>query len=137
MSRIILGRAYIKMYPDNNKNLINAIFIFLALSGIISVIQYFTLWSLPPDWWGNSAEPKRAIGFFIHPNFFSLFIAPLLAYTFPIVHDKLESFFIRRSRSDVFILAAWLLGGLGLLLSLSRGGWIGCLTMYNTGGNFF
>lgn len=125
MLLFVLGRAFIKLYPENKKNLEYSIFIFLGLSGVISFIQYFTLWSLPSDWWGNSAEPKRAIGFFIHPNFFSLFITPLLAYTFPVIHEKFEFLLDRRSKLDILILISWLLGGFGLLLSLSRGGWIG------------
>jgi O-antigen ligase len=104
---------------------------FVAAAGLYAVIQYTTLLGVPQAWWGNSQEPKRAVAFFLHPNFYALFITPLLAFLLPQVVE------VRDQRSDISprlasilyplfsIRLAWLLGAVGLLLSLSRGGWLG------------
>jgi O-antigen ligase len=102
-----------------------AIYLFLACAGLLALIQYTTLLGLPSDWWGNAAEPKRAIGFFVHPNGFALFIAPLLAFLVPDLFRRLEKGAWRRSQGTIMAAAAWGLGAIGLFLSLSRGGWLG------------
>lgn len=96
---------------------------FVFLAGLVAFAQYFTLIGLPPDWQGNSVEPKRAIAFFSHPNSFSLFVTPLLAWLIPDVITKL-----RQKNWLPFIL--WSLGGLGILLSLSRGAWLGLIAAF-------
>jgi O-antigen ligase len=103
---------------------VHAGLIFLAVSGFYAVVQYFTLWGVPPAWWGNSAEPKRALSFFLHPNFYALFIAPLLAFLLPSVGKSVLGKGVRRIE-QLYPLTAWLLGALGLFFSLSRGGWLG------------
>jgi O-antigen ligase len=109
----------------------------LALAGIYGVLQYFTLLGLPQAWWGNSDEPKRALSFFIHPNFYALWCAPLLALLIPNLMQRVGAVFPSFSRrgglnasegrggwSLVFVLF-WVIGAIGLLLSLSRAGWLG------------
>lgn len=103
---------------EYKEKFISALFIFAALSGLLALIQYFTLFLLPSEFWGNIQEPKRAISFFAHPNGYALFIAPVLAFLLPhIVQNK-----INWKR-----LILWGMGIVGLLLSLSRGGWLGLL----------
>ena len=105
--------------------LVNALYLVAGLCGAYAIAQYFTLVGLPADWWGNSAEPKRAISFFAHPNAFALFITPVLAFLIP---HTLEAFQrVRHHKNSAFLVLAWGLGAVGLLLSLSRGGWLGLL----------
>jgi O-antigen ligase len=100
----------------------NAAYLFVALSGALALIQYFGLATLPEAYWGNSVEPKRAVGFFGHPDMFGLFLAPLLAWLLPDVLQRLGEW---RQKKTLLLLAAWVLGGAGLLLCLSRGAWLG------------
>ncbi len=124
-------------------------YLLLAISGLYAIIQYFTLLGVPEAWWGNAQEPKRAVAFFLHPNFYALFVTPLLAFLVPFVRN---SIFVRHSDPDatsgeesrsfisskatrfrmtsksIFISTLWILGATGLLLSLSRGGWLGLAT---------
>lgn len=112
--------------------LTQAALLFVSVAGLYAIIQYLTLWGVPTAWWGNAQEPKRAVAFFLHPNFYALFITPLLAFLIPTtarlpVKDK------ELKIADWLPAAAWLLGAVGLLLSLSRGGWLGlaaALCMY-------
>lgn len=96
---------------------ISSCYIFLGLCGILAIAQYFTLFTLPPLYWGNSVEPKRAVGVFTHPNFFALFTTPLLAF---LIEDL-------RTKISVYKIAGWVLGLIGLGLSLSRAGWLGLI----------
>jgi O-antigen ligase len=91
----------------------------VAAAGILALIQYFTLATLPPQWWGNSVEPKRAIAFFVHANGFGLYVTPLLAWLIPDAMKRLSE------RRRWYLVAAWVLGVTGILLSLSRGAWLG------------
>jgi len=111
--------------------LLLASYAILTFSGLYAMIQYFMLVGLPSTYWGNSEEPKRALSFFIHPNFYALFIAPLLAFLLP---DALKEFSFNkfyangislRQISKIWKPIAWIIGAFGLLLSLSRAGWIG------------
>lgn len=114
-------------------------YVLLFAAGSLAILQYFTLWTLPSDWLGNSAEPKRAIAFFAHPNAFALFITPLLAWLIPDVGKRImvlwnifdsskswmqQAGLVIRER---IVVMAWLVGAFGLLLSLSRGAWLGLL----------
>ncbi len=103
----------------------SAMYWFVGACGFFAIVQYATLWGLPSDWWGNANEPKRAISFFIHPNGLALFLTPILAFLIPDLFHRLESGKSWLSRSTVRVGGAWLLGIIGLFLSLSRGGWIG------------
>lgn len=116
-----------------------AAYLFLLVAGLLAILQYFTLWTLPMDWQGNMNEPKRAIGFFAHPNAFALFTTPLLAWLIPDVVGHLNKLWgiFKSSNSwwqemgvivrQRLYLLAWLVGAFGLLLSLSRGAWLGLL----------
>ena len=74
-------------------------------------------------WWGNSVEPKRALSFFVHPNFYALWCAPLLALLIPDFTQNLK--ISKSSKINWHYVLAWIIGGVGLLLSLSRSGWLG------------
>jgi len=113
-----------KEFPKSKSYLLSTIYYLLAAAGLYAIIQYFTLHGLPPAWWGNSQEPKRALSFFAHPNFYALWCAPLLALLIPSVFSPLP---LGEGRVRVWWIkiAAWLIGALGLLLSLSRSGWLG------------
>ncbi len=115
-----------KPTQQEKQNLIVAAFISAFLFGIIAIFQYFTLYSLPESYWGNSVEPKRALSLFSHPNFYALFIAPLLAFLLPHAltnKSKLNiyNFKIGSKTKVVF----WAVGFVGLICSLSRSGWLG------------
>ncbi len=99
-----------------------AVYVFVAVVGVLALVQYFSLTFLPTAYWGNSVEPKRAVGFFEHPDMFGLFLMPLLAWLIPDVLRRLDDW---RQKINLVPLAAWLLGCVGLLLSLSRGAWLG------------
>lgn len=119
---------FLKQEPDKKRVVLWFIYAFLLGSGIVAIAQYFWLIGLPSDWWGNSNEPKRAIGFFIHPNNLALFITPLLAYTLPDIKNQLERWWDQDRKfwsGEVLAAVAWALGAIALLLSLSRGGWLG------------
>lgn len=108
-------------HPDQKQYVISAMYVMMGILGLVALVQYFFLIGLPVDYWGNSQEPKRAIGFFAHPNGFSLFITPILAYLLPDLKKRIEKYNWRQ----VWLIAFWLLGAFGLLVSLSRGGWLG------------
>lgn len=121
---------FLKEQPDRKQVAIWFVYAFLFGSGLVAVAQYFWLIGLPADWWGNSNEPKRAIGFFIHPNNLALYITPLLAYTLPDLKDRIEHWWADSKQllsQNSFAIFSWVLGGAALLLSLSRGGWLGLL----------
>lgn len=107
------------------QTIITAIYFFLLCSGILAILQYFWLVGLPVDFWGNSNEPKRAVGFFIHPNNFALYITPLLAFLLPDLKQRIENLKGQLLTIQSLPIIAWALGGVGLFLSLSRGGWLG------------
>ncbi len=106
-------------------NIVSAIYLMLFVSGVLAILQYFWLIGLPTDFWGNSNEPKRAVGFFIHPNNFALFITPLLAFLLPNLKLRLENLKGKLFATQLLPVIAWGLGGVALVLSLSRGGWLG------------
>ncbi len=109
-----------KRNPNLKIWVINSLYLFLAISGLYAIIQYFTLTGLPTAYWGNSLEPKRAISFFGHPDFYALFTAPVLAFLLP---DLLEKIKLSIKKSATWV-GLWLFGAVGLLLSLSRAGWL-------------
>ena len=59
--------------------LVRAALFFVGLSGLYAILQYFTLIGVPVAWWGNAQEPKRAVAFFLHPNFYK-FLANVSIY---------------------------------------------------------
>ncbi len=120
-----LLQFYFKKYPTLRHTLSLAIYILLGAAGVVALLQFFALWSLPMDWWGNSNEPKRAISFFAHPNAFSLFVTPLLAWLLPDAVRRLGLAFKKFAGADTLLVLLWLVGAAGMFLSLSRGAWLG------------
>jgi len=108
--------------PQTRSTVRYAVYFLVAVSGVVALIQYFGLVTLPEAYWGNSIEPKRAVGLFSHPDMFGLFLTPLLVWLLPDVLQRLATW---RYKKNLIIFAAWLLGGIGLLLCLSRGAWLG------------
>ncbi len=119
ISLFFISRFVFDNYPKVKSLLLATCYLLLAVMGLYAILQYFTLLGLPPMWWGNSVEPKRAIAFFSHPNFYALFSAPLLAFLIPDVFASLKA------KSYNLKAALWVIGAIGLLLSLSRAGWLG------------
>lgn len=120
-----LIRFFASQDPEVLRHYYNDVYLLLGLIGLVSLVQYTTLWSLPMDWWGNSQEPKRAIGLFAHPNGLGLFVTPLMAWLLPDVWAKLTKLWQKINWRDLFFVFCWALGGLAILLSLSRGAWFG------------
>ena len=125
MSLFFITRYIFVNSPKSKNFLLSTFYFLLAAAGVFAVVQYFTLLGLPSAFWGNSVEPKRAVAFFIHPNFYALWAAPLLALLIP---DLMETVKSGKWKVKSLKLIAWVIGGLGLLLSLSRAGWVGLTT---------
>jgi O-antigen ligase len=116
-----------------------AAYIVVGAAGALAMVQYFTLLGLPPQWWGNSVEPKRAIAFFAHANAYALFVTPLLAWLLPdaaarfltlwkiALQTPLSGWVSKVWLVNKALVFLWLLGGVGLFFSLSRGAWFGLL----------
>lgn len=133
----------LSFYAARNPHIVRQLkifaFIFLLVAGVLAIVQYFTLWTLPADWQGNLNEPKRAIAFFAHPNAYALFATPLLAWLMPSLLEpsaKLWRILVGKESwlsqskeiaKQKFYTAAWLVGAVGVFLSLSRGAWLGLL----------
>lgn len=130
-----IARYIVERDKSAREFIIQTLFVFAGLAGVFAITQYFTLYGLPQEFWGNSQEPKRAVGFFTHPNHYALFIAPVLALLIPRAVAAAELFFssIKSGKSKSvlrdsgLLVGAWLVGSVGLLLSLSRGGWLALL----------
>ncbi len=103
-----------------NEHFRTAAYVIVGMAGALALIQYFTLLTLPPAWWGNANEPKRAIAFFAHANAFGLFVTPLLAWLIPHVVEKIRA-------KNLILPLLWALGVAGVFLSLSRGAWLGLI----------
>jgi O-antigen ligase len=113
---VYFAAAYILANPINKVRFVKWLFILIGLFSLYAIIQYFTRIGLPLEWWGNADEPKRALSIFEYPNAFALYLAPLLAFLLPYFFEKNLSWFYK---------ACYAIGVVGLLLSLSRGGWAG------------
>lgn len=130
---------YSQANPIIIRRIRSAMFVFVFFAGLLAIWQYLTLDMLPAAWQGNSVEPKRAIAFFAHPNAFALFMTPLLAWLIPdtVKHfGRVWELFVGRGswwqqRAEIIqnklVVLAWLVGAVGLFLSLSRGAWIGLI----------
>ncbi len=115
---VYMPASYIFSQPENKSRFVKLLFGLVALLSTYGIIQYLTLLGLPEAWRGNPDEPKRALSFFVHPNDFALFITPILAFLCPFFFEK---------KIHPSYKACYLVGLVGLLLSLSRGGWFGIL----------
>jgi putative inorganic carbon (HCO3(-)) transporter len=111
--------GYILHEEKNKEHFTKFILWYVAALAAYAILQYFTLLGLPTSWWGNANEPKRALSVFAYPNALALFITPLLAYAMPFV-------FTAREQSLTYKIL-FLIGVIGLGLSLSRGGWLGLI----------
>lgn len=123
ISLLFIFGYYFKKNPGSKNSLLYAAYLLLGLMGVWSIIQYFTLFSLPQQYWGNAVEPKRSLGFFVHPNFYALFVAPLLVFLLPDLVARIRNYKNLPLTPKLFIF--WLLGTIGLFLSMSRAGWVG------------
>ncbi len=121
ISLFFIGGYIFNDNPTAKQWLIYILYIFLAVAGVYAVIQYFTLLGLPSVYWGNSQEPKRAISFFGHPDFYALFTAPLLAFLLTDLFERIKTSIAK----NLAWIALWGLGLIGLVFSLSRAGWLG------------
>ena len=119
ISIFFIGKFFFEQHPQSKSYLLLTTYYLLALAGLYAILQYFTLLGLPQIYWGNANEPKRALSFFAHPNFYALWSAPLLALLIPDVFENLKSKILNLKS------LAWALGALGLLLSFSRAGFLG------------
>ncbi len=120
ISVYFIAKFIYEQYPNAKHAVLHAIYYIVAVSGLYAIIQYITLLGLPTAYWGNSIEPKRAVAFFSHPNFYALWLSPLMALLIPDLGIKITSL-----KQNWFFIIAWILGGLGLALSFSRAGWLG------------
>src|SRR6202000_2335904 len=104
ISLFFIAGYIFKQNPKAKNFILYTLYFILAAAGIYGIIQYFTLIGLPMAWWGNSVEPKRALSFFVHPNFYALWAAPLLALLIPDVAQTIKSKIFN------FKAAAWIIG---------------------------
>ena len=125
MSLYFIVRFLYKHTINAKEVFLRAVIMFVGLCGLYAILQYFTLFGLPHLYMGNSIEPKRALSFFEYPNAYALFIAPLLAFAFPKIMGLLEDFNFENIKYRLYPILAWSVGLVGLILSLSRGGWLG------------
>lgn len=126
LALFIFCRYAVRTEPKALNNFYKIAYVFVGVAGLLAIIQYFTLATLPMEWWGNANEPKRAIAFFAHANAFGLFVTPVLAWLIPDVVQKFRDAVTRSSTKYVYA-ACWLVGAAGLFLSLSRGAWLGLM----------
>lgn len=120
ISLFFIASFCFKDNPKAKNSLLVASYWLLGAMGLYAIFQYLTLIGLPSAYWGNSEEPKRALGFFGHPNFYALFAAPLLAL---LIADL--GFKIKDLRKYWLFILLWVTGAVGLFLSMSRAGWLG------------
>jgi len=128
ISLFFIGGYIFRQNPKAKNFLLLTLYFLLAAAGLYAILQYFTLLGLPAAWWGNSVEPKRALSFFEHPNFYALWCAPLLALLIPDVAAAVSLPLMGRAREgwkSWIKPLAWMIGAVGLLLSFSRAGWLG------------
>lgn len=120
-----LLRFYAGFNKDIAEQLIFGIYWLVGLAGLLALLQYFTLVTLPTDWLGNANEPKRALSFFAHPNAYALFVTPLLAWLLPDFAARIQRLKNGADLSHTLYAMLWVVGVLGMFVSLSRGAWFG------------
>lgn len=122
ITTFFIARFVIKNHPETTKLLLATCYLLLAITGLYAGLQYFTLLGLPEIYWGNAVEPKRSVAFFGHPNFYALFVTPILAFLVSDLRLKILDY-----KKYWPYVTAWGIGALGLFFSLSRAGWLGLL----------
>ena len=123
----VIFKYFISENSELKTNFTNLLYVLLGLFGIFAIVQYVTLFGLPPLYWGNSIEPKRATSFFHHPNFYALFSVPLLSFLLPDLFSKIKI----NVKHNLGWIVLWLTATAGAFLSLSRAGWLGlCLAIF-------
>lgn len=85
------------------------------------LIQKATHFLLPLRFWGTGEEPLRIVSFFEYPNALALYLAPLLGLL--IAAALMKPVFINKT----FLWTAILLGSSSVVLTFSRGAWLGIL----------
>lgn len=85
--------------------------------------QFFTLYRLPPAWWGPGLEPRRVVSLYTYPNAVSLLIAPILGMFTALL--ALWSKLPQKMFSKKFAILTLAFGLVLLILTFSRGAWIG------------
>jgi len=107
---------------------LKALVVLVVYLSVFGILQLFTLYRLPPAWWGPGLEPRRIVSFYTYPNATSLLIAPVLGLYagllifFSEIKAKLKG---ETPLSRRFLLWVNGLGTLLLILTFSRGAWIG------------
>jgi O-antigen ligase len=124
ISLYFIGKYLFQEFPKSRDLLLATCYFLLSLFGLYAIVQYFTDLGLPLLFQGNDFEPRRAVSFFAHSNFYALWSAPILAF---LIGDLWESIKNKVFSIKYLKISAWLLGCFGLLLSLSRAGWLGLL----------
>jgi len=106
---------------------LGALIVYLAIFGLF---QFFTLYRLPPSWWGPGTEPRRVVSLFTYPNAVSLLITPILAlYSALLIFYKDRSSYRKEQQtillSRSFLIWVNILGITLLILTFSRGALLG------------
>lgn len=121
----MLAYAYLAEGKDWRSKVVHLLYLMVALAGWLALVQYFTLWTLPIEYAGNPVEPKRAIAFWSHPNGYGLFVVPILAWLLPDLARRFTALLSKFNKHDFWALVCWLFGAAGIVVSLSRGAWLG------------
>ncbi|MDP2932679.1 MAG: O-antigen ligase family protein [bacterium] len=93
----------------------------VAYLSVFGIYQFFTLYHLPPAWWGPGLEPRRVVSLYNYPNAVALIVTPILSFLTALV-------FLRHLDKNLpykWLLIPILSGGALLFLSFSRGAWLG------------
>lgn len=93
---------------------------------VFGLYQFFTLYRLPPAWWGPGVEPRRVVSLYTYPNAVSLLITPILAMFTALL--ALWNTLPQKLFNKKFVIASLALGLTLLILTFSRGAWIGYAT---------
>ena len=104
---------------------IKALGLLIVYLSIFGLFQFFTLYRLPPSWWGPGTEPRRVVSLFTYPNAVALLITPILAIYSTLLIFKNK---INNNLSATFLIVVNLLGITLLILTFSRGALLGYIT---------
>ncbi len=107
----------------DGENIIWPLLSSISIASIIGIVQYFTGWQTSKPWLDAKFEDEivRIVGTFDNPNYF----AEMIGLTLPIVLAFLLK--NRRLRDKTLMLVYAALQSIALLLTWSRGAWLGFL----------